>query len=290
MASLVKELEQVSLKQAEQLKDIAHLRNEAKTAMNKKERELIDKHRNDMAEAEQKWTKQIDEYCSKAALVKLEMEKEIVKLKEKHKCELEALRSSVEEEARESQKWEQRERTVQEQMKLKEQSLAERVSGLSDELRTVKDQLVLSRQKINQVTEQLGTAQNDTSEVQRQLEEAHKEKDELVSKLTSLQVRLDTAEKNEKMLREQLSENEGKTHTCHNYYIDGISDAPIETIGGMKAMHTESIAGLKAQLMTLHERIQVLENEKEIITSQHHSTIQKQSNSLSSVEMVYMQP
>lgn len=216
MAGLVKELEQVSLKQAEQLKEIAHLRDEAKTTMEQKERELTDKHRRDMRESEQKWRNEIDEYCLEAASVKTELEKEVVKLKEKHRCELESLRLSLEEERGvvESQKWEERERILQEQMKLKEQSLAERVSGLSDELRTTRDQLVVYRHKVNEVTEQLKNAQSDMcEELQCQLEEAHKEKDRLVNKLTSLQASLGTAEEDGRMLREQLSEKEGKTHT-----------------------------------------------------------------------------
>lgn len=65
-----------------------------------------------------------------------------------------------------------------------------------------------------------------------------------------------------------------------------LSHAPIEAISGLKASHTETVAGLKTQLMTLQERIQDLVREKETLAIQHHSTIQKHSDSLSSVEMV----
>ena len=59
-----------------------------------------------------------------------------------------------------------------------------------------------------------------------------------------------------------------------------------EAVGRLEAGHRETVAGLKSQLMSQQERIMELEREKEALAVQHHSSLQKQSDSLSSVEMV----
>ena len=61
---------------------------------------------------------------------------------------------------------------------------------------------------------------------------------------------------------------------------------PTEVASRAETGHREAVVGLKSQLMTLQERVRELEREKEALSIQHHSTLQKQSNSLSSVETV----
>ena len=213
---LVRELEQVSLQQTTQLRDIEQLREQTKTTVELREKELIEHHEGEMQAAEEKRKIQV-ENCHLEA--EIELKREIEKLKKKHNTEVEAMRLSLrgEEEERgavEVQRWQEREKALQEQLKLQEQSLAQRVSGLSEELRNARDQLAVARQRATEMSDQFETAQREVCALHDQLKVGQREREELVEQLESLQTSAENERKKQREklseLRDKLSETEGK--------------------------------------------------------------------------------
>ena len=213
--SLVAEVEKVSLQQAAQLKEVVQLREQAKATLERREKELVDKHEREMKAAAEEGARQAERCSLEVASAKKEMEREMEGLIDRHRTELEAMKTSLmgkekEREAAEMQRWVERERALQEQMRLKEQSLAQRVSDLSEELRTAKDQLAVARQGMVEMEEQVEMAQSGVHGLHGELEEACREREGLREQVASLQDRVKRAEEEGKRWREKLSEKEGK--------------------------------------------------------------------------------
>ena len=212
---LVVELEKVSLQQAGQLKEIAELRQQARATWERREKELTDKQEREMRVAIEEHARQAERCRSEVTSAKQEMEREMKGVIERHRTELEAIKSSLmgeekERAAAEMQRWVERERDLQEKMKLKEQSLAQRVADLSEELRTAKDQLAVARQRITEMEEQLEVGQSEVHRLCGEREGEHQERERLREQVASLQNRVNRAEEEGRKWREKLSEKEGK--------------------------------------------------------------------------------
>lgn len=221
MENLTRELEKVSTNQARRMKEVEELRELAKAALEQRERELIDRHKKDMEEQ----TRHIERCHSQASLAKAEMEGEVARLKERHRAELEAMKSSLmceekERGAAEIQRWQEKERNLQDQLREKEQSLAQKMSEFSDELRTARDQLAVTRQRVTELSQQLEAGQSELCGLHTQLDKECQEREKLREQVGALQAR---REEEEKRWRGKLSEKEGEhRHSLtpiHSYSI-----------------------------------------------------------------------
>lgn len=211
VADLVKELEEVSVQQAKQLENIQHLRADAKSSREKRERELTENHKREMGEVEESWRREVERCCAETALVKTEAERVVEELRKRHRTELDALRQVLEEErgAAESRRWEERERTLRDELKAREEDLAGRASGLSQELRTVKDHLMVARQQVAEVTEKMETSRGEVCGLQSQLKAAQTERERLREQLELLQMKSKSAEREGEELKRIISEKDG---------------------------------------------------------------------------------
>lgn len=209
---LVRELEQVSAQQARQLRDITQLKDQARTAWQKRERELTNKHERELRAVEDDKRAQIEKACVET---RNEMEKKVECIRERHRAELEAMQILLRKEKEKKEvadihRWEERERALTEQLQLKEKSLSERVSMLSEEARTAKDQLAVARQTVTRMSRQLEKAEGEVGELKGQLKVGHKKREGLEEQLASLQASMEAMKEEESLLRELLSEKEGK--------------------------------------------------------------------------------
>ena len=215
VASLTRELERVSSEQAGHIKDIAQLREQVKAKLEQREKELTSRHEREMRAAVEEGKKDVERCKTEAAMAKIAMEREMDGLKERHRAEMETLRRSLrgeEEEkgATEARRWEEKERELREELKQQEQSLARRVSGLSEELRTARDQLAVERQRITEMSGELEAGQSESRGLRGQLEEARRERDRQREKVESLQASLQTTEEEERSWREKLAGQESE--------------------------------------------------------------------------------
>ena len=215
VASLTRELERVSSEQAGHIKDIVQLREQVKAKLEQREKELTSRHEREMRAAVEEGRKDVERCKTEAAMAKIAMEREMDGLKERHRAEMETLRHSLrgeEEEkgAAEARRWEEKERELREELKQQEQSLARRVSGLSEELRTARDQLAVERQRITEMSGELEAGQSESRGLWGQLEEARRERDRQREKVESLQASLQTTEEEERSWREKLAGQESE--------------------------------------------------------------------------------
>ena len=208
VADLVKEVENVVLQQSKQLETIQCLRAEAKSTLERREKELTENHDKKLRATEESWRKKVERCNAETARVKTEGVRSVEELRERHRAELEALRLSLEEERRsaESRRWEERERALREEMKGREEDLAQRASGLSEELRRVSDQLMCARQQVVEVT---GKMESEVCNLVTQLEAAQRERNGLRETLKLLQARAESAEKEGEELKARISEKDG---------------------------------------------------------------------------------
>ena len=213
VGSLVRELQQVSLQQTKQLKVIEDIRTETRSSRERRERELTERHEREMSAAEVSWGEKVKSCQAELALAGSETERKMREIRERHRAELEALRVSLEEEkgASESRRWEEREGALRQEMRVREEDLAKRASGLSEELRTVRDQLMLARQRVVEVTEEMETSRGEVCSLRGQLEERQTETERLGQQLDLLQARAESAEEDTEKLVKTLSERDGET-------------------------------------------------------------------------------
>ena len=219
LATLMKELEQVSLKQAQQLKDIEHLRTEAKSGWEKREMELKESHKRDMMAAEQAMREEAERCQTEVALAKSELERAVQGLRETHRAELEAVRLSLEEErgAEEGRRWEERERVLRDEMRAREEELTQRTSSLSGELRVARDHLMLARERETELEKKFEITQAELCGVQDQFEEGEREREGLRENLAVLRAKTETAEEEGEKLRKRLSERAGERQSKHTH-------------------------------------------------------------------------
>ena len=211
VACLARDLEQVSLQQSKQLEEIAHLRSETRLNWEEKERELCERHEREMRAAEETRREEIERWTSELALVKTENERVVGEMTERHRAELEAARLTVQEKvgAEEGRRWREMERRLREEMGVREEELAQRASCLSEELRSVRDQLMLARQRESEATQQLEVSQSEVCGLRGRLEEGEREIERLREELVLLRTRAEVAENEREQWREKLSEREG---------------------------------------------------------------------------------
>ena len=285
ITGFVKELEEVSLQQNKQVETIQHLRAEAKSSCEKRERELTEIHERKLSATEVSWRREVERCSAEAVQAKSEAEKVVGELRERHRAELEAVRLSLEKErgAAEGKRLEERERTLREEIRVREEDLVQRASGLSGELRTAKDQLMLARQQVVEMTEKTERASGEVCYLQSQLEVVQTEKEKLREKLELLRTRAESAEKEVEELKARISEKDGETETCTTQVTAHLST---ELAAQLEAGHRQTVRELQSQLIALEKRLQEVEREKEALASQHQSSLQEQSHSLSSVEKV----
>lgn len=210
--SLTRELEKVNGDQTRQIKEVLELREQFRTALEQREKELTERHRRELEEQ----TRHVEKCQSEVSLTKMEMERKVARLQERHAAELEAIKLSLmseekEREAAEIQRWQEKERSLQDQLREKEESLAQRVSDFSEELRTARDELALARQRVTELSEQLEVGQRELCGLHNQLDKGRNEREQLIEKVRALHTR---KEEEEKRWRDKLSEKEGENrHT-----------------------------------------------------------------------------
>lgn len=290
MENLTRELEKVNSDQTRQVKEVLELREQVRTTLEQRERELTERHRMELEEQ----TRHIEKCQSEVSLAKIEMEREVTRLKERHTAELEAMKLSLMSEekergAAEIQKWQEKEKSLQDQLREKEESLAQRVSDFSEELRTARDELALARQRATESSEQLEVTQSELCGLHSQLDKGCNEREQLREQVRALQTRKD---EEGKRWRDKLSEKEGENR--HSLISNAQKESTLTTLlftstelfVKLEARHRQTVGELQSQLSALQERMREMEGERETLAIQHHSSIQQHSHSLSSMEKV----
>ena len=214
---LAKQVEAVMAQQAGQLREVERMRDGVRRKAEEREKELAAAHRKELEQAEQRWRGEVNRWEREATSAKADSEREMEILRKSQSAELEALRMTLQAEqesaiANEQQCWEERLKTVLEDLRGREGDMTQRVSGLTTELRAAEEKLAVSQQRIVELEEEGTEGRSEAASLKARLKEEEMERDQLRSEVEALQVTVRGAKEEEKNWRERLTKEEGKLH------------------------------------------------------------------------------
>lgn len=191
---LTEQLERLKNEQSRQVKEIAGLHE----GFAKKANEQLKVHEKEMGELTAKSKREIQKLQAEVASLTALRQKEQSDLKQQYHRELETQRENLantqsEFMAAEARKWEEREASLRQQFLENEEQLKRQVSTLSNDLRTTRDKLALSEQRLKELELHYEENKLDSSGLKEKLSAARAEVEELRGKVNSLHSELDIA-------------------------------------------------------------------------------------------------
>ena len=191
---LTEQLERLKNEQSRQVKEIAGLHE----GFAKKANEQLKVHEKEMGELTAKSKREIQKLQAEITSLTALHQKERADLKQQYHCELETQRQNLantqsEFMAAEARKWEEREASLRQQFLENEELLKRQVSTLSNDLRSTRDKLALSEQRLKELELHYEENKLDSSGLKEKLSAARAEVEELRGKVNSLHSELDIA-------------------------------------------------------------------------------------------------
>lgn len=201
---MTQQLEKLKKEQVQQLKEITELHEEVRKKYDNKVQVMEEKH--------QEVLDRLKEELGEASLAT------ITSLKAQHRREIEGLKQDLETQV-ENEKLkhhktmleaEEKEKNMREKIVQNEDSLKQQISTLSTELRTSRDRLALSEQKVKELLSQFEQGQASSAGLETQLKDALQEAEKLKAALREVQIELDVSREHYKQQTAELKEMAGK--------------------------------------------------------------------------------
>ena len=191
---VTQQLEKLKREQSRQVKEIAGLHD----SFTKKANEQLKVHEKEMDELTAKSKREIQKLQAEIASLTALHQKEQADLEQQYHRELETQKQNLantqsEFMTAEARKWEERETSLRQQFVENEEQLKRQVSTLSNDLRTTRDKLALSEQRLKELELHYEENKLDSSGLKEKLSAARTEVEELRGKVNSLHSELDIA-------------------------------------------------------------------------------------------------
>ena len=206
---LAGELEKFKSDQAKQLREVSQLKDAFAKTSSDRMKKLKQQHEIELREVREQSNKGIETLKAELASQAEAHARELGNLKREHKSQLTALEEDAAKAqhellTEERKKWEEQERTLQDEYSQKEEQLKNQVSVLTKDLRVSKDKLALAEQKIKELVTNFEENRADSSGLRGQLQESQQKVGALESSLASLHNELDIAREQYKQQSKEM--------------------------------------------------------------------------------------
>ena len=240
-------------------------------------------------------TKEKNELLSKMEQSRIKHKEEIITLTSENaqlqqdllKLKQESINEQQSTIKQQQEKWKEQKNMMETEHRQMEETLKSKISSLSAELRSTKDNLALSEGKIRELESELGRTKHCLADTESKMLDASSEKGGLNETISKLQLDLDIANAQYDQQLKELKRLAGGAIV--RYYRAVITVLLVGNLGKLEALrvtHQDTIKELKNEAASLKEKVRWLENEREDLKNSNASANEQQAQSIKSLEKV----